>query len=83
MHIQRDEIETVIVLPVVESCVDFVCVLVEQFGVEQLLGGRTYGAIQLSEESKVVSMHGLGGECICYTREDNLPTFKEYLVFGV
>lgn len=62
-------------------------------------------AIQLSEESKVVSMdgildtlttvkrkpglvyevytpstmHGLGGECICYAREENLPTLKEYL----
>ena len=49
LHVQRSEIETVVVLPVFETLEEGVRVLVEQFGVEQLLGGRTHGALQFEE----------------------------------
>ena len=40
LHVQGNEIEPVIILPLVEVGVDVYGVLVKEFGVEQLPGGR-------------------------------------------
>lgn len=52
LHVERNEIEPVVVLPVVETSIDLVRVDVEQFGEETLLLGRAQSG--LTEEIVLV-----------------------------
>ena len=52
LHVERDEVETVVVLPVIETGIDLVRVDVEQFGEETLLLGRAQSG--LTEEIVLV-----------------------------
>jgi len=45
LHKEGNEVELVIVLPFIETGIDFRGMLVEQFGVEQLLGSRAHSAL--------------------------------------
>ena len=45
LHEEGNEVELVIVLPFIEAGIDFRRMLVEQFGVEQLLGSRAFSAL--------------------------------------
>jgi len=45
LHEDGNEIEPVIDRPFIETGIDFRGMLVEQFGVEQLLGGRAFSAL--------------------------------------
>ena len=49
LHEEGNEVEPVIVLPVIETGIDFRAMLVEQFCVEQLLGGRVFSALYLEK----------------------------------
>jgi len=45
LHEEGNEVELVIVLPFIEMGIDFRGMLVEQFGVEQLLGSMAFSAL--------------------------------------
>ena len=45
LHEEGNEVELVIVLPFIEMGIDFRGMLVEQFGVQQLLGSRAFSAL--------------------------------------
>lgn len=45
LHEEGNEVEFVVVLPFIKAGIDFRGMLVEQFGVEQLLGSRAFSAL--------------------------------------
>ncbi len=49
LQVEGDEVESADALPLVEAFIDFQAVLVEELGVEQLLGSRTHCALLLEE----------------------------------
>lgn len=53
LQIKGNEVELVVVLPFIEAGIDFRGMLVEQFGVEQLLGSRALSALL----EKIVLVH--------------------------
>jgi len=56
LHVEGNKVETIVVLPVIETAINLVCVDVEQFGEETLLLGRAQSG--LTEE--IVLVHDTG-----------------------